>query len=75
MITEKRKHRVVYRALRMLGIKKEMISPDTRIGEDLDFDRFEWSLFLNNLERQLKYEVDDEKLLRSQTVYHIISAI
>lgn len=75
MISEKRKFNAVYRALKKLGINKELLFPEARLGDDITFDDLDWLLFMNQVESQLHREIEDERFLRARTVQQLVQAI
>jgi acyl carrier protein len=54
--------RTLYKVLRKTGVRRELITLDASFSEDLNFDQFDWALFVYYLEGFFKIHLEDREI-------------
>ncbi len=69
---EKKIRRNLYRVLRKTGVQKKNIKLNSSFNDDLRFDTVDWSIFTYYLEGVFKISIDDDDLVKLETVKNTI---
>lgn len=64
--------RNLYRVLRKTGVQKQNIKINSSFNDDLRFDPVDWSIFAYYLEGVFKISIDDDELVKLETVNNTI---
>ncbi len=64
--------RNLYRVLRKTGVQKQNIKINSSFNDDLRFDQVDWSIFAYYLEGVFKISIDDDDLVKLETVNNTI---
>lgn len=75
MYSSNDKYKLVSAALIKIGIANDKIKPDTNFKLDLNFNDFDWNLFLNKMELFLNIELSNDNLKYSDTIKDLIRNI
>lgn len=55
-------NRILYKVLRKTGVPRARIKLNASFNEDLNFDQFDWALFVYYLEGFFKIHLDDREI-------------